>query len=373
MCGLVAALCGCQSRAKREIYSKRLVSEVRVLEDQLYEADYHNRVLRDKLKRARIEASEVQVHAASPAKGKSDDARPPIQPSPDRRTDEAGPRSGGAESPSESTDDFNLDDLIPPSFDEGDPVDPKAFNELEDVGEEGALDDEGSKSSSEPSDAPPSFDPPALPGDASELPGKTSEPLQPAPGGPVPPSKDDTEIPPILPGEQIPPADATDGMEDVKPPGQILLPDSVNATDRIPDTLRIHQALSGGHRVEGRVEEMTIVVNVVNNLGKTINLNDFQVAAELSVVILDPKREPSEARIGRWNYDREQVKELVRSQPISGFHIPIDWQEFQPKGDEVIVHVRLRADEDEMRCEGMVRVEKQPAIAEWTPRGEALR
>ena len=347
-----------------------------MLEDQLYEADYHNRVLRDKLKRARIDASEVQVHAASPAQGKpgKDASASPIQPTPD-------PSSDRGNSLPDTADEMNLDDLIPPSFDEGDPVDPKALKELKDLEDAESSGDvanpltDPAEPLTDPADGPPSFTPPALPGDTLPLPENNAGSvfLEPAPGGPVPPSMNDTEIPPVLPGETTPPANSLSGSDDIKPPGQILLPDSVNATDRVPDTLRIHQGLSGGQRVEGRVEDMTIVVNVVNNLGKTINLDEFQVAAELSVVILDPKRDPSEARIGRWNYDRDQVAALVRSEPISGFHIPIDWQEFQPKGEEVIVHVRLRAEEDEMRCEGTVRVEKQPAIAEWTPRGEPLR
>ena len=103
-----------------------------MLEDQLYEADYHNRVLRDKLKQARIEASEVQVHSASPAQGKSsrvtpdtDNSRPPMEPSPD-------PRSDQGDSP-DSVDEMDLDDLIPPTFDEGDPIDPKALRDLDDV------------------------------------------------------------------------------------------------------------------------------------------------------------------------------------------------------------------------------------------------
>ena len=349
-----------------------------MLEDQLYEADYHNRVLRDDLRRARIEASEVQIHAASPAQGKSsqDLSPPPIQPSPDPRSDSG--NSVVEESKPESSEEFNLDDLMPPVLDEGEPIDPKALKTLDDD-VDGGVSSPSSADSSE--QAKPSFVPPTLPGSdppKSDSPIKapsledsdSKKPLEPAPGGPVPPGKSDTEIPPILPGETLPPGNDSDSA---KPPGQILLPDSVNAVDRIPDTLRIHQGLSGGHRVDGQIRDMMLVVNVVNHLGKTIKLEDFQVAAELSVVILDPKREPSEARIGRWNFDREEVIALVKKEPISGFHIPINWHEFQPKGDEVIVHVRLRAEEDEMRCEGTVRVEKQPAIAEWTPRGESRR
>jgi hypothetical protein len=118
---------------------------------------------------------------------------------------------------------------------------------------------------------------------------------------------------------------------------------------------------------------MLIVVNVVDKIGKTVDMDSFDIDAELSVVILDPERDPSEARLGRWDFSSQQVTELVRSEPISGLHIPVEWQDTEPSGDEVIVHIRLRAEDDEMRCEQRLKVERKTAIAEWTPRGEDLR
>jgi hypothetical protein len=196
--------------------------------------------------------------------------------------------------------------------------------------------------------------------------------LLPAPGGPEPPGKRDTEIPPIVPGDPLPPPAPDE--KDAQPPGKIDLPDSVSTTETgQPETLRIHPALSGGQKVDGHIDGMLIVVNVVDKLGKTVDLDTFEVDADLSIVILDPQREPSEARIGRWDFSSEQVAELVRSEPISGLHVPIQWQDSEPLGKEVIVHIRLRGEDDEMRCEQRLKVERQTAIAEWTPRGEALK
>jgi hypothetical protein len=195
--------------------------------------------------------------------------------------------------------------------------------------------------------------------------------LEPAPGGPVPPGRKDTELPPVLPGEQLPPENG--GPDEIKPPGQIELPDSVKANDRVPESLRVHPTLSGVNRVDGKIQDMLVVVNVVNHLGKTIDLKDFLVDGELSVVILDPEREPAEARLGRWNFDRDQVVELIRKQPVSGFHIPITWTGDEPTGKEVIVHVRLRAEDNEMRCETKLGIEKQRGVAGWMPRVESLR
>ena len=42
-------IAGCRSRAHNDLYQDKMASEIRVLEDQLYDADYQNRVLRDKV------------------------------------------------------------------------------------------------------------------------------------------------------------------------------------------------------------------------------------------------------------------------------------------------------------------------------------
>jgi hypothetical protein len=221
--------------------------------------------------------------------------------------------------------------------------------------------------------------------------------LLPAPGGPEPPSKRDTEVPPVLPGEILPPS-TLDAEED-KPPGQIPIPDSAKDGSGVPDQLRLHPSLSGGHRVDGDIESMMIVVNVLDSHGRPLELNDFHVDAELSVVLYDADsnqleavetaddevdddggdseniddEESNEARIGRWDFAADQVLELVKSDPISGFHIPIQWKGRQPKGEEIVVHIRLRSEEDEMRCEGRLKVEKANAVATWTPRGDSLK
>ena len=155
--------------------------------------------------------------------------------------------------------------------------------------------------------------------------------------------------------------------------GKLNCPDSVRAGWGLPESLRLHTALSGGHRIDGHLQDMVVVVNVLDRLGKTVDLNHFDIEADLSVVILDPEVESSQARLGRWDFDRSQVGQLIQAEPISGFHIPIEWADTEPTGKEVVVHVRLRAGDDEMRCEGRLNVEKQAAIAEWTPRGDSRR
>ena len=403
---------GCRSRAQQDVYQQKMIREVRVLEDKLYEADYKNRVLAEKLKRARIEASEVPIHSAKPAR-RPDTLRkqgtyrgePSFEPTPDPKAN----RSDSTKDvfPAED-EEIGLSDLLPPTFDEGERVEPGAI----DINEPGSTADPKKPFNLDPvpltdppATSPPNVLPtPAFPGlnpnspdtespkdsaatppSAFSLPpssgesdtAKPSEPsartrlLDPAPGGPVPPGKEDTELPPVLPGEQLPPQFGSPDKK--KPPGQIQLPDSVKSNNRVPDSLKIHPTLSGASRIDEKIQDMLLVVNVVNDLGKTISLNEFLVDGEMSIVVLDPKREPSLARLGRWNFDREQVLSFVKNSPVSGFHIPLDWTMDEPLGSEVIVHVRLRAEDDEMRCEAKLNLDKQRGVAGWLPRAESFR
>ncbi len=402
------AAIGCRSRAQQDLYQQKLIREVRVLEDKLYEADYKNRVLAEKLKRARIEASEVPIHSAKPARRpelrreETPREEPSFAPTPDSPPD----RSNNKGNSLNEEDEIGLSDLLPPTFDEGEKVEP------------GAIDIDEPRSHAEPkkpsnldrvplTDPPdtsppnvlpaPAFpdlnqprpidespnDSPHTPSPAFTLPssdGEVTEPsepttgtrlLDPAPGGPVPPGKEDTELPPVLPGEKLPPQfGSPDGN---KPQGQIQLPDSVKSNERVPETLKIHPTLSGANLIDEKIQDMLLVVNVVNDLGKTIRLDDFLVDGDMSVVVMDTMREPSVARLGRWNFDREQVLSFVKASPVSGFHIPLDWTMDEPLGSEVIVHVRLRAEDDEMRCEAKLNLDKQRGVAGWLPRPESFR
>ncbi len=347
---LVVALIGCNSRAHNDLYRQRMASEIRVLEDQLYDADYQNRVLRDRLSQCKVDTGAV------PAR-KTIESKPRVQSS-DSEFDSEFDTESDMEHGFDSFDDLNL-----PEVDEGIAVEPDELDTMIDPGASRGPESDAS------SNREPLKDPSAS--DSSRSRDSESSELLPAPGGPEPPGKRDIDVPEIVPGELLPPPIGEE--DDLKPPGQIQLPDSVQAAAGVPNQLRIHHALSGGHRVEGSITGMVIVVNVIDKLGKPVNLDQFDVDANLSVVVLDPSKDPSEAKIGRWDFANSEVASFVRSKPISGLHIPIDWTDGQPEVDEVIVHVRLRGEEDEMRCEGRLNVEKQAAIAEWTPRGEALR
>ncbi|TWU43288.1 hypothetical protein Q31b_23260 [Novipirellula aureliae] len=328
------AASGCQSRAHNDLYRQRMASEIRVLEDQLYDADYQNRVLREKLERAKRQT----VEPAGPLDPQSD-----------------GPKLN-AVPPSASTppsDSFDLEGEFDETMIDPGIADPDALV---------------------PSDRfeSPFEDEPSWETDRSQL------PLPPPIGGPEPPGKSDTEFSPIEPGELLPPPNPG-GEELPAPPGQIRLPDAVKATEpkrSTPERLELHLGLSGAKLPDTATNSDTpdglyLVVRAVDRLGAAVNLQDFEIDAELTVVVLDPQREASEAKIGRWEFSPEEVKGLTKSRPVSGLHIPIEWQQEEPLGEEVIVHIRLRSEADEMRCEGHVKVTESAMIAKWLPRADS--
>jgi len=370
--GGMALFSGCQNRAHTDLYQQRIANEVRILEDQLYEADYENRKLRDELERAKGRVSTDAVAPRHSQRKSQSDYGPPI-PSPDPLSN--GPLSNGPLSngpiygPNRSIDSFDMEN------DFGD--------SLIDPGQAVPMDRLNNPFTDEPSGNDlPGSDVPG-PGGSKRSGNKRDQPLvDPAPrmlpppiGVPEPPGKSDTEISPIEPGEILPPP-SSNGKGQPKPPGQIILPDAAKATQQeisAPETLQLHTGLSGGHQSDNdhEVDGLYLVINALDHYGKTVNLEDFEIDAEMSIVILDPAREPSEAKIGRWEFSAEEVSELIRSRPLSGFHVPVIWQDVEPEGDEVIVHVRLRSEGDEMRCNGRVKVAESGVIAKWTPRGDS--
>jgi hypothetical protein len=64
---IVLTVCGCRGAAYRDVYQQKMVSEIRVLEDQLYEADYHNQVLVDELARLKAQVAVPADRRVRPA------------------------------------------------------------------------------------------------------------------------------------------------------------------------------------------------------------------------------------------------------------------------------------------------------------------
>jgi hypothetical protein len=117
---------------------------------------------------------------------------------------------------------------------------------------------------------------------------------------------------------------------------------------------------------------MMLVVNVLDKNGRPLQLANYDVNADLSVVLFDGDTEQSDStRLGRWDFNPQEVLSLIKDEPVSGFHIPIQLDQVQPQQKVVQAHVRLRSEEDEMRCNGTIRVTRENAAALWAPRADS--
>ncbi|QDT05627.1 hypothetical protein K227x_40280 [Rubripirellula lacrimiformis] len=412
-------MAGCRGRAQRDLYYQKIASESRILEDQLYDADYENRILRDRLEQYQREVESARIHVPSTIQPHShpnelkrsqsipsaSDYAPYPDPTPDSDQDEFG---RGLE-----TEDYDL-----PMFDEGVPVDagdpmPHEDLDVDRLGTDSPPNRDLPNSSldapqplTDPTDAQPPTGAelvpvptpdaaaPKAPSDDAGGPNRDpntdpSSPFRddapkielpakpdlnrlrlPAPGGPVPPGIQDTKPNPVIPGEILPPP--RDGVEEL-PPGQIILPDSINSKRGVPERLQVHPSLSVAHHTDGKLDGAVIVINAIDGSGRPVDMGQFDIDAELSIAVLDPTRPADEARIGRWDFNPRQVQTLMRNDPVSGLHVPIQWQDERPNGEDVIIHVRLRGEADDMNCEHVLRLADKPPINDWTPRASTLR
>ncbi len=339
---------GCRSNAYSDVYNQKLASEVRVLEDQLYEADYQNRVLQEKLQRSSIRAEKEYLQPSRsrgegkvPARSSAPPAEQPKtrspKPLPDPQVDSYSPDDF------DLGDDFGAGELIEPGTPEP-LVQPEDSSDLE------------SKS------APPS---------------ESNSPLPPAPGGPVPPGPSDLKIPELIPGEMLPPPSSS-GLPE-KPPGQIQLPDAVRALSPggakvgTPISMSIHPGLSAGHTFDDGSEGLYLIVNVLDDQNRPLDLESFEIQAPLTIVATDPNRELKASRVDRWEFKAEEVVKMIRNEPVSGLAIPLHWNGDRPDCDAVLVHVRLKSDGEEMRCEAKLNLKPRSTVAEWTPRSPAKK
>ncbi|MEO1618293.1 MAG: hypothetical protein AAFV88_20750 [Planctomycetota bacterium] len=417
---LICVLVGCRGRSYEDVYRQKLAGEIRVLEDQLYEADYQNRVLRDELNRLKespsIESDRVIDERELPANPPYADPAIPMerplidsrQTSPleddeydvldlgdDMETPRELPRPPGEQptTPSSDTPGETPEPLIDPAAPENtrprNTNEPAAPSERSDGGL--GMPTEVPAPTPDPTNSDgPGMGLPTLPIDESNQGGSPTELLPPPAnsGGAelIPPGESQLRDPQIVPGDPKPPADSPKG-----PPGRIQIPkgsrtlqfeplepensalsrsaSSTASEPAIPTRIVLNESMSGTEVSEAATTEgLNLVVTANDKTGQLIPLENFDVDAELTIVVVDPADDSEDARVGRWDFTTEQVRQFVKATPVSGLHIPIRWQDRQPSSDNVLVYIRLSAAEEEMRCEGRVMMKPQVAMSTWLPR-----
>lgn len=410
---------GCSSRAQQAVYHQKMAGEIRILEDQLYEADYENRVLRDRVEQyqRRVESSRIPTPVPSSANQSTG-----------RRIDDS--RSSDAQSSRDSVDDSNInvgedeptideptidepamdlpsidigtptptsdpaadapgrsstspsgeptvDDLTVPNVDFGVPTTPDQILPAPD----GASSRNRSGSQNDPSNRQPLTDPPSsdspaatkqlLGGSGTTRPETITLPEPKMdfqlPVEPEPPGLNDLRQDPVIPGKAAPPIGQ--GVDEA-PDGQIKLPDFLNQS-RAPETIRLHPPLTRVDKDGEKVNGATFILSAIDEWGRAVDLDAFDIEADLDVVVIDPTRKPSDARIGRWVFKPAQLREMIIREPMSSFQIPVKFGEKLPGSNQLIVHARLKNSNQQMQCQAKVNLQARESTA-WTPRVDTI-
>jgi hypothetical protein len=192
---------------------------------------------------------------------------------------------------------------------------------------------------------------------------------------PIPPGAD-TEMPDVDLGEPVPPSGINAAPE--LPAGQIKLPVSTRRNVRVepavPVAIRVNPSTSGGYRFDDANEKtgMHLAIEAIDEAGDLVRLEDFDVEGQLTVVLLDPARAADDARLGSWDYDADELKQMIRSGPGSSINVYVAWQEKLPTGNQVIAHVKLSQDDLQMRAQADLKT-AEVEVAQWNPRGAPMR
>ncbi len=328
--GLCTALLGCRSQPHQDLYVDRMASEVRVLEDQLYEADYENKVLRSKLQRA-VENCEPE-------------SRRSLQPTPDPQTD------------------WGVSDVLPSG-----PRDRTPRNQRpEDRDANDQDNDPGATLLPPPGGLPDDNDPRDLEDRRIDTPADPR--LPPRDADLIPPDIDSLELPDIDMGDIVPPPGPNAPPE--PPMGQIPLPNLNPPELPVPAGLSINPTFSGGHNFDSdpAIDGVYLVVQIVDQQGKVVDLSDVDIDADLSVVLVDPDAKPSEKEIGQWKFTAQEIAAMRRNSVQDGIHVAIRWTDTSPSGDRVTAKVRIYNEDTSLEGQSELKLVGKGQIAGWVPR-----
>jgi hypothetical protein len=420
-----SALTGCRNRAYNDLYVENMASEIRDLENQLYEYDHEYRLLEQELESLRHQNAALRA-VPSPSTTKRSLLSP--SPTPDYYNQ---PESTPAPLEFQPRKQSLPLAPAPQAGAKGQPQEPgsileegRSSRQQSPQFEEIPAPRAGERAPSGPAVIPerlPNLPPPITPpaanqpgGDPrpalpeSNLPGlRDSNPIDPTLPDLSPSLKDD-EIKPdelmpptIEPGVPVPPelpsvTQRTDGtpvapedhlemnlsridIPNLNSSTQLASNSQIKqatiqvATEKVTDTrvveLAFHPTLSRAIDMDDRPDDdgLYLVLQPKNERGQMV-----PIVASLIIFALDPAREGDAAKIGRWEYSAADIE--AKLQPIGseqGIHLRLPWNGPDPSADRVIVFALFKFDNGRQ-----VMGEKEIFISSdgshktvWTPRG----
>jgi hypothetical protein len=349
------ALTGCRRRAYNDVYVENMAAEIRDLENQLYEYDHEYKLLEQELQILRQQNAALK--STEPAgKGALRSLLTPRSQSSGTDPLEFQPRSQNLPVAPEPL--LQAEEL---------PAAPDSILEPDAMPAGDASANEIPPPSAAPPQAPALRTPNSLPpasGDSApklpQFPGTSQDSdfdseellLPPTidPGIPSPPPlpamsqlKDGTPVSPEsslemslsqieIPAEKTPARLASNRSSIKQATLQI-------ATEKVTDTrvveLAFHPSLSRALNLDDRPDDdgLYLVLQPKNERGQMV-----PVAADLTIIALDPAREGKAGQVGRWDYSAAEVQSKLR--PIGheqGIHFQLPWNGPDPSADRVIV------------------------------------
>lgn len=350
---------GCHQRAYNELYVENMASEIRLLEDRIYEYDAEYRVLENELEDLRVinEGLESRLREAEQDRGDrfnqpksvpKTDASKPSSPKP------APPKSSGSKSDGPTP-------AIPK------PAAPKESLKLppNDV----QLDVE--------TPAPPPLDIPSNTGSGELLP--PDSPPQNVPQSRSQPRDPDRAVsaPRGLPPEvtrasyeerriaapTLPPVPATQPSPNT---------DSESSGSTTPSDTRVrqiefHPGLCRGIRRDGNAGEEGIALVLLPRNQQ----HEFVATSGRITVVLEEPGEGQSRRLGKWDFTAQEAAE--RLEPVGnaqGIHFELHWQENKPQTNLIDVYVRFTDDQGiTMVNHRQIHLRKPtPGQSTWTPK-----
>ena len=148
--------------------------------------------------------------------------------------------------------------------------------------------------------------------------------------------------------------------------------DSNEAVPEVTDMrlveIAFHPTLCRGHNFDQKPGDdgLYLVVTPLNAAGQVVNLT-----GTLTAVVEDPSLPTEKARIAAWKWTPDQLGETL--EPIGtaqGFHLSVPWQKDPPSGRSVMVYLNYaREDGRTLRNQREIQLRKSTASQSvWTPR-----
>ncbi len=383
---LVAAThTGCRNAAYSDLYVESMASEIRQLEDQLYDYDNEYHILEQELANLKAENQQLRQSPGTPpqqrgfgqllapkSEHEAQGSSGSLQFSPRDNEVIPAPAANAMKSPAPSL------DTLPPK---------KPESILEAPGATGGkrqLED-----SLPPLPKNPKVEPPS---DSLEIPNiDPGTPITIQPGTPLPPGMpvlknfSSNPSPSNSQNKSAPPNNLELNLSRIDVPNQLASTRSDRAQLKLgaekPSDMRIvelafHPSLCRAANFDDQSDDdgLYLVLQPKNVEGQMV-----PIFAALEIAVHDPARmgkdgESDSSRVGRWSYSANEVKS--KFQPIGasqGIHLTLPWNGPDPQADRVIVYVRYTVpDGRQVINEKTIFVSgKGNMKTVWVPRGDS--